>query len=165
MHGGNPVAQPFPLKWNEIDFKVQEVEKANGTKSKTLFSPFNITCLVTQESVVLFKCCILHNIAFWSQMSYYRGFSKKMGYFNVKCHFVYTMIILKDEITCLWEKYAHHVTRYGVLKKNKNLVPWWCLHRITHYKSKSFLSLDGLVGVGGWHLVQFIHKRLHVHHI
>ena len=39
-----------------------------------LFFPFNTTLLVTQESVVLSECRILHYIIFWPQMSYYRGF-------------------------------------------------------------------------------------------
>ena len=35
-----------------------------------------------------------------------------MAYFNVNCHFVYTMKILKYERTCVLRKYAHNVTQY-----------------------------------------------------
>ena len=38
--------------------------------------PFNMTRLVTQESVVLSECRILHNFTFWSQMSYYQEFQE-----------------------------------------------------------------------------------------
>ena len=30
------------------------------------FSPFNMTCLDAQESVVSSRCIILHSMAFWS---------------------------------------------------------------------------------------------------
>jgi hypothetical protein len=43
-----------------------------------LLSPFNVTRLVLQESVILSECRILHSMIFWSKMSCYRGFLKKM---------------------------------------------------------------------------------------
>ena len=39
-----------------------------------LFYVFIETCLVMQESVVLFECGVFNSMAFWSQMLYYGGF-------------------------------------------------------------------------------------------
>ena len=39
--------------------------------------PFNMAHLLTQEIVILSKCHILNNMAFWPQMSYYQVFKKK----------------------------------------------------------------------------------------
>ena len=80
-----------------------------------LLSPFNVPHLVLQESVLLSEFRILHSMIFWSRMSCYRGFSKKNGQFNVKCHFAYTMKIHKYERMSLLMKYARNVTRHGVL--------------------------------------------------
>ena len=46
-----------------------------GILGVVLFSSFNTTHFVEQESVVLSKCCMLHDMTFWPQMSYYQGFS------------------------------------------------------------------------------------------
>ena len=86
-----------------------------------LFSPFNITCLVAQENAILSECCIMHNMTFWSlNVVLLRSF-KKLAYFNVKCHFVYTMKIYKYERTFFANKYAHNITQYGI--KNICIVP------------------------------------------
>ena len=50
-------------------------------------------------------------------MSYYQGFFKKNGLFNVKYHFVYTMKTQKYERTISLN--AHNVTQYGV----KEIIP------------------------------------------
>ena len=80
--------------------------------------PFNGTRWVAQEGVILSKCRILHDMTFWPQMSYYRGFSRKKASFNVKCHFAYTMKLHQYEITFfLLEKYAHNIKQYEVWEK------------------------------------------------
>ena len=48
--------------------------------------PFNGTRWVAQEGVILSKCRILHDMTFWPQMSYYRGFSRKKASSNVNYH-------------------------------------------------------------------------------
>ena len=58
------------------------------TLTTLLFSLFNMTCLIMQESVVLSNCCILDDIILWPQMSYYRGFSRN-GLFWCKMSFLY----------------------------------------------------------------------------
>ena len=68
-----------------------------------------MTHLVTQESVILPKCHILHNMALWPQILYYenfQGFSRKWD--------VYIMKICKYERSFLLEECAHNVTQYGV---------------------------------------------------
>ena len=40
--------------------------------NEMLFSPFNMTCLVVQESFILSECHILHKMIFWPQMLYYQ---------------------------------------------------------------------------------------------
>ena len=45
---------------------------------EVLFSPINMTRLVVQESVVLSKCHILHDMTLWFQMSYYQGVSREL---------------------------------------------------------------------------------------
>ena len=52
-----------------------------------LFSPFNMTYLVTQESVIVSECGILDNMTLWAQMLYYQGFSRKRpnSMLNVIC--------------------------------------------------------------------------------
>ena len=42
--------------------------------NKAYCSPFNMTRHVAEESVVISKCHILHNMTFWSQMAHYRRF-------------------------------------------------------------------------------------------
>ena len=74
-----------------------------------LFSLFNMRCLVAQERVVLFECCILDNMTIWPKCCTIR-FSEEMAYFNSKCRFVYTMKIHDYERTLLLRKYAHNVT-------------------------------------------------------
>ena len=119
-----------------------------------LFSPFTMKRLVAQESVVLSECCILHNMMFWSQMSYHRVFPKKMAYFNVKCYFAYTMK------HCLLEKYAHNITQYHDEKRIHGDVV-----TISHTaKVRTRCTMMMFVDVANWHLVRFIHNRLHVHH-
>jgi hypothetical protein len=56
----------------------EENEKCTSTiwGVKYLFSLFNRTALLVQESVLSSKCCILDNMMFWSQMLYYQAFSK-----------------------------------------------------------------------------------------
>ena len=56
--------------------------------NEVLFSLFNVTCSVVQESFILSECHVLHNTMFWPQMLYFRGFPT---YMNSKCHFVYTL--------------------------------------------------------------------------
>ena len=39
---------------------------------------FNMTHLVMQEILLLFKCCIVNNMTIWPQVSYYRGYPRNM---------------------------------------------------------------------------------------
>ena len=59
-----------------------------------------MTHLVVQESVVLSECPILYNMTFLASNVVLLRFFKKMVYFNVKCHFVYTMKISMNEHYC-----------------------------------------------------------------
>ena len=69
-------------------------------------------CVVAQESVILSECCILLNMTFWSCII---EVFQEMAYFNVKCHFVYTMKIHKYERKILIKKYAHNITQFGII--------------------------------------------------
>ena len=48
-----------------------------------LFSFFVKTHLAAQESVALSKCHIFNNVTFWSQMLYYRGFSRNCDFLTL----------------------------------------------------------------------------------
>ena len=63
---------------------------------------------------------------------------------NVKCHCRFIVKIHKYERAFLLEKYAHNITQYGGVCVCVYIFPWWCLHHITHYKSKNLLSTNDI---------------------
>ena len=81
---------------------------------KIMFSPFNMTCLVVQESVVIVLMCYSTQYNILVLDVVLSRFFKEMAYFNVKCHFVYTMKIHKYKRIFLLKKYAHSAIQYGV---------------------------------------------------
>lgn len=74
-------------------------------RNNILFSLFIKTHLVMQESIILSKSLILHNIALWPQMLYNWAF-KKMDYFSVHSHIVHIVEIHKNEWTIVLKKYV-----------------------------------------------------------
>ena len=75
-----------------------------------------MTHLVVQESVVLSKCRILHDMTFGLNCRTIKA------YFNVKCDFVCTMKIYEYERIFLLEKYAHNTTKH-IVKICIHIVP------------------------------------------
>lgn len=128
---------------------------------KLSFSLFNVTHLVMEESVILFRCHIFNNMTFWPQMSNHQGISRN-GLFQCRVLFVCTQwrhISMTQHVILRMCSHRHTIWSF------KTISPWWCFRCITHYKVGMYCLMMMLVDVGNWCLVQYIHERLYVHHI